>query len=228
VDFIEKDALELKESYAITSFLDKVLDYQNITLYQVNKNYFENIDDYIIPLNEVLQKAYEIEKKINTNNKLYYDRKSDGHLLNLKFNSLKNEIPIKMNNINTNDELSKKSTSLSIQSSNNINNINNNNKHNVNVLNSPINKLRNNNINNNINNNNNNRVNLQGKKTLFYSTKDLGIYNFNNDLTELKKRGTLQQSNNINMQKQYLYLNNDNSNNNISNIRNNNYFFYYP
>jgi len=230
VDFIEKDALELKESYAITSFLDKVLDYQNITLYQVNKNYFENIDDYIIPLNEVLQKAYEIEKKINTNNnnKLYYDRKSDGHLLNLKFNSLKNEIPIKMNNINTNDELSKKSTSLSIQSSNNINNINNNNKHNVNILNSPINKLRNNNINNNINNNNNNRVNLQGKKTLFYSTKDLGIYNFNNDLTELKKRGTLQQSNNINMQKQYLYLNNDNSNNNISNIRNNNYFFYYP
>ena len=219
VDFIEKDALELKESFDITSFLGKVLDYQGTTLYQVNKNYFENIDDYIIPLNEVVQKAYEIEKKINTNNnnKLYYNRKSDGHLLNLKFNTLKNENPIKLNNINTNDELSKKSTNLSIQSSNNINNNNN-----VNVLNSPINKLGNNNI------NNNNKVNLQGKKTLFYSTKDLGVYNFNNDLTELKKRGSLQQINNINIQQQrYLYLNN-NSNNNISNIRNSNYYLYYP
>ena len=219
VDFIEKDALELKESFDITSFLGKVLDYQGTTLYQVNKNYFENIDDYIIPLNEVVQKAYEIEKKINTNNnnKLYYDRKSDGHLLNLKFNTLKNENPIKLNNINTNDKLSKKSTNLSIQSSNNINNNNN-----VNVLNSPINKLGNNNI------NNNNKVNLQGKKTLFYSTKDLGVYNFNNDLTELKKRGSLQQINNINIQQQrYLYLNN-NSNNNISNIRNSNYYLYYP
>ena len=219
VDFIEKDALELKESFDITSFLGKVLDYQGTTLYQVNKNYFENIDDYIIPLNEVVQKAYEIEKKINTNNnnKLYYDRKSDGHLLNLKFNTLKNENPIKLNNINTNDELSKKSTNLSIQTSNNINNNNN-----VNVLNSPINKLGNNNI------NNNNKVNLQGKKTLFYSTKDLGVYNFNNDLTELKKRGSLQQINNINIQQQrYLYLNN-NSNNNISNIRNSNYYLYYP
>lgn len=219
VDFIEKDALELKESFDITSFLGKVLDYQGTTLYQVNKNYFENIDDYIIPLNEVLQKAYEIEKKINTNNnnKLYYNRKSDGHLLNLKFNTLKNENPIKLNNINTNDELSKKSTNLSIQTSNNINNNNN-----VNVLNSPINKLGNNNI------NNNNKVNLQGKKTLFYSTKDLGVYNFNNDLTELKKRGSLQQINNINIQQQrYLYLNN-NSNNNISNIRNSNYYLYYP
>ena len=219
VDFIEKDALELKESFDITSFLGKVLDYQGTTLYQVNKNYFENIDDYIIPLNEVVQKAYEIEKKINTNNnnKLYYNRKSDGHLLNLKFNTLKNENPIKLNNINTNDKLSKKSTNLSIQSSNNINNNNN-----VNVLNSPINKLGNNNI------NNNNKVNLQGKKTLFYSTKDLGVYNFNNDLTELKKRGSLQQINNINIQQQrYLYLNN-NSNNNISNIRNSNYYLYYP
>ena len=219
VDFIEKDALELKESFDITSFLGKVLDYQGTTLYQVNKNYFENIDDYIIPLNEVVQKAYEIEKKINTNNnnKLYYDRKSDGHLLNLKFNTLKNENPIKLNNINTNDKLSKKSTNLSIQSSNNINNNNN-----VNVLNSPINKLGNNNI------NNNNKVNLQGKKTLFYSTKDLGVYNFNNDLTELKKRASLQQTNNINIQQQrYLYLNN-NINNNISNIRNSNYYLYYP
>ena len=219
VDFIEKDALELKESFDITSFLGKVLDYQGTTLYQVNKNYFENIDDYIIPLNEVLQKAYEIEKKINTNNnnKLYYNRKSDGHLLNLKFNTLKNENPIKLNNINTNDELSKKSTNLSIQTSNNINNNNN-----VNVLNSPINKLGNNNI------NNNNKVNLQGKKTLFYSTKDLGVYNFNNDLTELKKRASLQQTNNINIQQQrYLYLNN-NINNNISNIRNSNYYLYYP
>ena len=219
VDFIEKDALELKESFDITSFLGKVLDYQGTTLYQVNKNYFEDIDDYIIPLNEVVQKAYEIEKKINTNNnnKLYYDRKSDGHLLNLKFNTLKNENPIKLNNINTNDKLSKKSTNLSIQSSNNINNNNS-----VNVLNSPINKLGNNNI------NNNNKVNLQGKKTLFYSTKDLGVYNFNNDLTELKKRGSLQQINNINIQQQrYLYLNN-NSNNNISNIRNSNYYLYYP
>jgi hypothetical protein len=92
-DFIEKDILELKDSSDIIAFFDKVLNPQvNVS---VNKNYFETIDNYIIPINEVISRAFELERKLNLDsnrnidNRMHYaGRKSDNHLANFKFNNL--------------------------------------------------------------------------------------------------------------------------------------------
>ena len=262
VDYIEKDVLELKESSDIISFLEKVLNYQNTQLTPANKNTFEDIDNYIIPLNEVLQKANELKKKVigEKDRHPFHDRRSDSHLLNFRFNHLKTESDIQMSskNINNfNNNLINKSNQALTQcltepsKKNNI--INNNNSNNTNntklskssFFNSQINQGKNNNINisnfnsNNSNNSNNyninnyngndtnkNKISYQTKKSAFFSTKDLGTYNFN-DLSQTKKRGSLNQNamnNNINYQQQYQFLNNGN----ISNIRNNNYLIYYP
>jgi hypothetical protein len=97
VDFIEKDILELKDSSDIIAFFDNVLNPKaNVS---VNKNYFEAIDNYIIPINEVISKAFELERKLNLNsnknidNRMHYiGRKSDNHLANFKFNNLSSSL----------------------------------------------------------------------------------------------------------------------------------------
>jgi len=106
IDFIEKDILALKDSSDIIAFFDKVLKPQ--VDISVNKNYFETIDNYIIPLNEVISKAFELEKKLNINsnnntvNRMHYiGRKSDNHLTNFKFNNL--------GSLNTEKEVKKES-----------------------------------------------------------------------------------------------------------------------
>ena len=85
--------MELKDSSDIIAFFDKVLNPQvNVS---VNKNYFETIDNYIIPINEVISRAFELERKLNLDNNRnidnrmhYAGRKSDNHLANFKFNNL--------------------------------------------------------------------------------------------------------------------------------------------
>ena len=109
IDFIEKDILELKDSSDIIAFFDKVLNPQvNVTNVSVNKNYFEAIDNYIISINEVISRAFELERKLNINNnknidiKMHYiGRKSDNHLANFKFNNL--------GSLNTEKEVKKES-----------------------------------------------------------------------------------------------------------------------
>ena len=242
VDFIEKDLLELKESSQIISFMEKVLNYQDTQLYSVNKNILEDIDNYIIPLNDLLQKANELKKKVvgDKDKHSLHNRRSDSHLLNFRFNSFKTEDDIKMscknlnnsiNNTNTNNNMSNKnkpSIFNSQISQVNINKINTSNYNSNNSSNYNSNNTNNYNSNNSNNSNNNNtKPSLQLKKSAFYSTKDVGMYNFND--SQLKKRPSLQQSvmnnNNINYQQQYQFFNN---NGNISNIRSNNYLVYYP
>ena len=242
VDFIEKDLLELKESSQIISFMEKVLNYQDTQLYSVNKNILEDIDNYIIPLNDLLQKANELKKKVvgDKDKHSLHNRRSDSHLLNFRFNSFKTEDDIKMscknlnnsiNNTNTNNNMSNKnkpSIFNSQISQVNINKINTSNYNSNNSSNYNSNNTNNYNSNNSNNSNNNNsKPPLQLKKSAFYSTKDVGMYNFND--SQLKKRPSLQQSvmnnNNINYQQQYQFFNN---NGNISNIRSNNYLVYYP
>ena len=53
------------------------------TLIPVNIKFFEQIDEYIIPINEILEKAQEIEKKIK-NKKNIESKKSDNQIINLK------------------------------------------------------------------------------------------------------------------------------------------------
>ena len=81
IEFIEKDLLELKESAEIISYLEKVLNSRDIP---ANKKSFEESNNYIIPLNEILGRAYDLEKKnVGGNDKRpYYDRrKSDSNLI---------------------------------------------------------------------------------------------------------------------------------------------------
>ena len=181
-EFIEKDILEIKESSDIVAFFDKVLNPPESTLVSTNKNFFEEIDNYIIPLSEVLAKAYDLEKKIlgGNENRPYYDRrKSDSQLANFKFNNLANL------NKNMNDEnnnlLKKKSvdtTSLPVNVVNNSYNLNLGNTQKNNIINSNF---------------NNNKMNLENKKTPFYSTKNLETYNFS-DLSNDKQRVNIQQN----------------------------------
>ena len=106
IDFMEKDILELNDSSDIIAYFDKVLNPQvNLS---INKNYFEEIDNYIIPIDEVMKKAFELERKLNLNSnknidkrKHYVGRKSDNHLDNFKFNNLRS--------LNTEKEVKKES-----------------------------------------------------------------------------------------------------------------------
>ena len=174
-EFIEKELLELKESAEIISYLEKVLNSRDIP---ANKKFFEESNNYIIPLNEVLGRAYDLEKKnVGGNDKRpYYDRrKSDSNLVHFKFNSLN-----KLNN--KNDEmssLSKKTSDSPINKNINISaNLLNIQKNNIQ---NPNNNFQNNNINNNI----------QNKKASFYSTKTLDTYSFG-ELNQNNIRGNMQ------------------------------------
>ena len=181
IEFIEKDLLELKESAEIVSYLEKVLNARDIP---AQKKFFEESNNFIIPLNEVLGRAYDLEKKnVGGNDKRpYYDRrKSDSNLVNFKFNNLKELNKNSNNIINKNDEqsiISKKTSESPINK-----NINSS----VNVLNQKNNLQNPKNIaQNNINNNN-----IQDRKIPFYSTKTLETYNFG-DLNQNNIRGNLQ------------------------------------
>jgi hypothetical protein len=95
--FIEDDILKLKESSDIINLLEKMLNPEGETLYPMNIKFFEQIDEYIIPLNEILEKAYELEKKYSNQSKKFMDKRiSDNQLLNLKFNNNSNNDSINM------------------------------------------------------------------------------------------------------------------------------------
>lgn len=254
IDYIEKDLLKLKESDDIISYFDKVLNPQVTT--SINKKFFDNIYNHIIPMNEILIKADEIENKINgeKNNKINYDRrKSDNHLNNFRFNNLNNlnriknekeeKKTIKISDKNLNEDLFKKNISLPSQFSTELSNKNNNTLKNSNLINSKNNILINSNISNLGNYSlgliNNNQINSQNKKMFFYSSNNLPVYNFN-DLGNISKRGSLDEIN-FNLYK----LNNINNmsifpemmknpylktnyTNNIGISTNRNYLVYYP
>ena len=202
-EYIEKDLLEIKESAEIVSYFEKVLNSQDNGLIPANKKFFEESNNYIIPLNEVLGRAYDLEKKNvgGNDNRPYYDRrKSDSNLMNFRFNGL-NQVN---NNNNNQSDLNKKKIVLS-------NSANNNNINNINSLNPNLQKNNLNNPNYNFPNNINN--NMQNMKIPFYSTKNLEIYNFGDF------------SKNMNIPPgQYLYVNNNIPNN----MGNKNLMMQYP
>ena len=97
-DFIENDIIKLKESADIINYLEKLLNPEGETLFPMNIKFFEQIDEYIIPINEILEKAYELEKKYSNKNNIINNKKiSDNQLLNLKFNNniVSNNIDVK-------------------------------------------------------------------------------------------------------------------------------------
>ena len=176
-DFIEKDILEIKESSDIVGFFDKVLNPNESTLIPVNKKFFEDIDNYIIPLSEILARAYDLEKKNvgGNENRPYYDRrKSDSNLVNFKLNNLSNLNKIMDDN---NILLKKDSAEASPLSNAPINNLNIGNIQKKNMISASY----------------NSEINSGNKKSAFYSTKNLEIFNFG-DLPKDKQRTNIQQN----------------------------------
>ena len=208
--FIEDNILKLKESADIVHYLEKALNPEGESLIPINIHFFEQIDEYIIPLNDIIEKAEEIEKKANNMNNriilgknIYKSRKSDNQLLEKKFLSLKenNKINIETNNNNK----------YNSYQSNNKNNTQLNNKP-IQISNFPV----NNNTNNNINQQQSKNLAFDKKKIErhnYYSTKNVGTYNFkiqneinpfllnnqiNNNLGFLRNNSNLIYSNNYN------------------------------
>ena len=176
-DFIEKDILEIKESSDIVGFFDKVLNPNESTLIPVNKKFFEDIDNYIIPISEILARAYDLEKKNvgGNENRPYYDRrKSDSNLVNFKLNNLSNLNKIMDDN---NILLKKDSAEASPLSNAPINNLNIGNIQKKNMISASY----------------NSEINSGNKKSAFYSTKNLEIFNFG-DLSKDKQTTNIQQN----------------------------------
>ena len=188
-DFIKDDIINIKDSGDILFYLEKSLNSEGESLIPINHQFFEQIDEYIIPLNEIIEKAQEIEKKIGNknnnnnnllrlNNKNFYEgRKSDNHLMNFNFNSEKRNSLFMPNktNINIDNNLSDDNNNLPIKK-----NISNK----INTLHGSYNQnIKNNNINVNINLNHQlpkstSFTKIIEEKPNYYSTKNLGIYNF--------------------------------------------------
>ena len=197
-DFIENDIIKLKESADIINYLEKLLNPEGETLFPMNIKFFEQIDEYIIPINEILEKAYELEKKYSNKNNIINNKKiSDNQLLNLKFN----------NNIVSNNIDVKKFPSIK-NGNNQIKNDNNN------IIESFQNKKF-----NSLNTNINTRPN-------YNSTKNLVTYNFslsqdinfrNQNSVQINNNNNYMFNNNINPNG---IIYNGNYNNNINNYIN--------
>ena len=223
IGFMEKDILELKDSTDIISYFDKVLNPQATV--PINKNFFENIESYIIPLNLVLAKAFDLEGKINTNinskrnidNNIHYvGRKSDNHLLNFRFNNLNQEKEDKKDaKISSKLAVSQNGNNLTQSLSNN--NPNKSNFQNIDFQNKNI---------YNFNNSN------ESKSKAIFSSKVLPTYNFNVAPQPIKNGSNMNvtafnQSNNLNFRPESIqnkFLNNNN--NNVGLVNRN--LIYYP
>ena len=228
IDFMEKDILELNDSSDIIAFFDKVLNPQvNVS---INKNYFEKIDNYIIPINEVMTKAFELERKLNLNNNKniekrnhYAGRKSDNHLANFKFNSL--------NRFNTEKEVKKeiKNSSKFL-----------NNQYSSSTEPSSLNNPKKSTFQNDeLQNNNILKFNNSDEKKIktILSMKNLPIYDFNLARQPDKKRTEALNSNNsninlLNIQNNFNFAPKPTQNSFINNTNNvgyvNSNFIYYP
>ena len=187
-DFIEDNLLKLKESADIIHYMEKTMNSKDETLIPVNIKFFEQIDEYIIPINEILEKAQEIEKKVK-NKKNIESKKSDNQIIHLK----KSVSEIK-NNININNNLTS-STKLN---------------DNFNLGNKPTIPISSFSVKGNFNIHNS--MDKQQIRPNYYSTKNLGTFNFNinNEINSFQAQNqNINQINNNNIN----YLQNFNNNN---------------
>ena len=121
-DFFEDDILKQKESADIINYMNKAMNFEGENLIQANIKFFEQIDEYIIPMNEILEKAQEIEKKIFNNKNIIEQRKSDNLLYSYKLNNLneKNITQKCINNIDNNSKFNNYYSNKNLGTYNNI------------------------------------------------------------------------------------------------------------
>ena len=248
IESMEKPLLELNDSSDIYEYMNNALN-SSKAVCQYN-NLLEDLDEIIIPLNMILSKAYDIEKKIKEEHKSNHyninsEHKNKNNIVtisstNTNTNTKINKVDIKKEKINrssndndsidtkesensnkkSNTSLSSKNCSINILKSSNLANIQSN-----------INKLKNNMYNAGFELNNNDIIK---KKSTFFSTKNLGRFNFNENNGSLIRRASIQlgdksisfngqytynysYSNNILPQNQYFIINNNYNYNVINN-----------
>ena len=214
VETLEKNLLELNDSSDIYSYLQNVLNPKNtIGIY---KNLFENIDDYIIPLNNILSKASVIEKKIKedygniSSNKV----KSEKQLYNYSFNS--NNLKKEFNNSSINESFETKERDGSIKKINSLTSksLTSLNKYRSNILSGSnlsnahgsFYNLKNNLSNIKVEQNNNNTK--TNKKSTFYSSRNVLIDD--NSRISNKRKTLKENENSFNKLRNFYNINNIN------------------
>ena len=248
IESMEKPLLELNDSSDIYEYMNNALNSADVVCKY--NNLLENVDEIIIPLNVILSKAYDIEKKIKE------EHKSINYSINSEHKNNNNIVTISSTKTNTNTKINKvdKKTEKINRPFNDIDSIdtkeseNSNKKSNsslssknccINTLKSSnlaniqsnINKLKNNMYNAGFELNNNDIIK---KKSTFFSTKNLGRFNFNENNDSLIRRASIplgdksvnfngqytynySYSNNILPQNQYFLINNNYNYNLINN-----------
>ena len=237
IESMEKQLLELDDSSDIYEYMNKALNSTDAVC-QYN-NLLESTDDTIVPLNMILSKAYDIEKKIKEEHKnIYYntnsENKNNDNLLKVSNN---NNIKANTNtsmNINTkkvnakmeimnrlsndNDSIDTKESENSIKKS--CTSLSSKNCHISKFISPNLAKTQ-----NNINSLKNNlykagfginNFNIIKKKSTFFSSKNLEKYNFNENIGSFNKRASIQLGDKgVNFNGQYNYNYSYNYPNNI-------------
>ena len=219
IQSMEKPLLELNDSSDIYEYMNNAMNSADAVC-QYN-NLLENIDEIIIPLNVILSKAYDIEKKIEE------EHKSIHYSINSEHKNNNNILTISSTNTNSDTKINKvdsKKEKIN-RSSNDIDSIdtkeseNSNKKSNASLSskNCYINTLKSSNLANmqsNINKLKNNMYNAGfelsnydiKKKSTFFSTKSLVRFNFNENNCPFNRRASAQLSDkNVNFNGQYNY-----------------------
>ena len=97
IDSIEKDLFELKDSSDILNYLDNIINPKEISI--TNKKLFIEEKDYIIPLKEIISKAYKIEKEIKEKKEI---KENNEYLLSNNIYN-KSNLMLQKDKINHND-----------------------------------------------------------------------------------------------------------------------------
>ena len=245
IESMEKHLLELNDSSDIYEYMNNTLNSTDAVC-QYN-NLLEGLEEIIIPLNEILSKAYDIEKNIKEEHKSIYYSTNSEHKNNYKvLNISKNKINININKMdaktkninklsNNNDSIDTKESENSIKrittfssSRTCSSSISANTQRNIYKLKNSLYKT-------GFELNNNDIVR---KKSTIFSSKNLQRFNLYENNGSFNKRPSIQlgdktvninglynynfnQSNYILPQNQYFLINNNNYNYNYNVINNN-------
>ena len=217
INSVQEDLLKLDDSSDILAYLKEILNPKEII--SKNCSQLEKVNNYIIPLNEILYKASKIEKKIKENNDIntHNERNNSCNHLNKSNLILKNAKKTKNEKIHDNDSDFSKESDNSIKHSFSSKSTCSSNSCHLNLLRSP-----------NLTNTQNNINNIDNLKLSLYNAK-FGLNHNNETFKSLRKKSTFYSSKNaktcklfdnidlVNNRQSFNY--NSNNNNNINNMR---------
>ena len=225
INSIENELLKLEDSSDILAYIKNVLNPKEIVT--INKKELEDRNYWIIPLNQILDKANEIEKKINVSNFHFHaEKRSSDNALNKFSLILEKETSNDLESFSTKENensIKHSSSSKSTQLSENSNIIE---SPNLNKTQKNINNLKSNlcNVEFGLNKN----INCPRKNT-FYSSKTIKSFNEKNNIGKLRENLNLNSKYNISkINPRGSYNLNSNHNCNYNNNMQKTYSINYP